>query len=169
MCSILRFMSTPPDARRFYTSDGDFFGCAKKLLCTQAAQRRCCRKNHRYSDLAAWRFCDRSYERSRSKDKKVSKSNVEYGITLDEIERTSTHGYGSDEIKIDGETYKITNKIGDEELDEYLKILNAHNIQKIKTYVKFFFIIAVIAIIITIAAILPTISTIMQMIPQTIH
>lgn len=85
----------------------------------QAAQRRCCRKNHRYSDL-------------------------------------------SDEIKIDGEIYKVTNNISNEELDEYLKILNAHNIQKIKTYVKFFFIIAVIAIIITIAAILPTISTIMQ-------
>ena len=53
-------------------------------------------------------------------------------LEIIDIERTSTHGYSSDEIKIDGETYKITNKIGDEELDEYLKILNAHNIQKIK-------------------------------------
>ena len=90
-------------------------------------------------------------------------------LEIIDIERTSTHGYSSDEIKIDGEIYKVTNSISNEELDEYLKILNAHNIQKIKNYVKFFFIIAVIAIIITIAAILPTISTIMQMIPQTIH
>lgn len=63
------------------------------------------------------------------------------------LERISTPLYGSDEIKINEENYRITNKISECEIDEYLKILNAHNIQKIKSYVKFFFILTVISLI----------------------
>ena len=32
-------------------------------------------------------------------------------LEIIDIERTSTHGYSSDEIKIDGEIYKVTNNI----------------------------------------------------------
>lgn len=36
-------------------------------------------------------------------------------LEIIDIERTSTHGYSSDEIKIDGEIYKVTNNISNEE------------------------------------------------------
>lgn len=68
-------------------------------------------------------------------------------LEIIDLERTPTPLYGDDEIKINEENYRITNKISEGELDEYLKILNAHNIQKIKSYVKFFFILTVISLI----------------------
>ena len=73
-------------------------------------------------------------------------------------------------ITIDGQldqtTYNKIKEIDDKDLDRYLKIRNAYNIQKTKSYMKFFFVIAVIGIIISIIAILPALSNIIQLITK---
>lgn len=87
-------------------------------------------------------------------------------INLSKLNTTGNNSYlggGMFDGQLDQATYDQIKEIDDKDLDRYLKIRNAYNIEKTKSYVKFFFVLAVIGIVISIIAILPALSTIIQL------